>query len=106
MTAQERIEGLLNEVGQTIDDLPFFYRNDDRETARQAVRQRMRSGLFVSRNDYLDFICHQSDVIDRMEWALDSLLKRTPKRHECACRLGEMHTEDADECIDSVQPDT
>ena len=116
MTAQERIEGLLNKAGQTIDDLPFFYKDEARETAKQAVRQRMRSGWFVSRNDYLDFICHLTDVIDRMEWALDKTLQKIPAPKQelpftdlpddseeemaqsiiddpvPASRLGEMHT--------------
>ena len=79
MTCDERIEILLNRASQTIGDLPFFYKPEQREVAWQAVRERMRSGWFVSKNDYLDFICHQSDVIDRMEWALEKTLQRAPK---------------------------
>ena len=82
MTAQERIEGLLNKAGQTIDDLPFFYKAEDRKTAKETVRQRMRSGFFVTAKDYQDFVCHQSDVIDRLEWALEKTLARIPKREE------------------------
>lgn len=74
MTADERIERLLNKAGQTIEDCPFFYTKEQRSLAKEAVRKRMRSGLFVTVADYQDYILHLTDVIDRLEWALDKQL--------------------------------
>lgn len=79
MTADERIEQLLNRAGQTIDDLPFFYTREQRLAAKEAVRKRMKSGLFISLTDYQDMVLHLTDVIDRLEWALNNQLTRPHK---------------------------
>lgn len=94
MTADERIERLLNEAGQTIEDCPFFYTKEQRALAKEAVRKRMRSGLFVTVADYQDYILHLTDVIDRLEWALDKQLHRPKAEPADKLNLSEMHLSD------------
>lgn len=85
MTCDERIEALLNRAGQTISDLPkgdgkhLIY---DKELRKGAdVAQRAWHGIgegYVDIVDDLymhqDYILHLTDVIDRMEAALDNAL--------------------------------
>lgn len=94
MTADERIERLLNEAGQTIEDCPFFYGKGQRVLAKEAVRKRMRCGLFVTSADYQDYILHLTDVIDRMEWALDKQLHRPKHEEKQDISLSAMHLDD------------
>lgn len=82
MTTDERIEQLLNRAHQTLDDLPFFYTHEQRKTAIAATRERMHSGLFVTATDYQDMILHLTDVIDRLEWALENQLTRPHREKE------------------------
>lgn len=76
MTADERIENLLNSFGQTISDLPKpkasrrAYNWEHLDSANLAVyRWRGRQGPGTT-FDWEDYICHLCDVIDRMEAAL------------------------------------
>lgn len=94
MTADERIEKLLNHFGQTIADLPkpenlgngFFkarYCNESRHVAANSVLQCVVPGaLDIDQQDkgstlmaLEDYICHLADVIDRMEVALETALR-------------------------------
>lgn len=79
MTADERIEKLLNRFGQTIEDLPkasddfpydYAYSKESKNSARRAalVFAHDRNGF----NVLADYICHLADVIDRMEAALET----------------------------------
>lgn len=76
MTADERIENLLNAFGQTINDLPkaeapmYAYSREHLGSAiLAACRWRGNQSLSTSL-DCEDYICHLCDVIDRMETAL------------------------------------
>lgn len=77
MTADERIEKLLNAFGQTIADLPkpteegYAYEKDHRIRAREAALtwSDVRYAACPFLNDY---ICHMADIIDRMEIALET----------------------------------
>lgn len=86
MTADERIEKLLNRFGQTISDLPeptVYYRAytgvhraQASETALKWHEEDDSPQEFIP--DVLkvicctDYICHLADVIDRMEAALET----------------------------------
>lgn len=84
MTADERIEALLNRFGQTISDLPkpdkgkFAYLAPHRGFVEIAVNEWCRHDvdLMLLIDKYRDYICHLADVIDRMEVALETA-KRT-----------------------------
>lgn len=92
MTADERIEKLLNHYGQTISDLPkptvhwdgetttMAYTSVHREKASETALKWHKADSapqewqpdvikLVCRADY---ICHLADVIDRMEAALET----------------------------------
>lgn len=84
MTCNERLEALLNQAGQTISDLPngdgrhLIY---DRELRKCVVRA-SRDLHGISCDDLVDiidetrmvtdYILHLTDIIDRMEWALEN----------------------------------
>ena len=78
MTADERIEKLLNQFGQTISDLPkptykyYAYKAEPNLNAAFAARDWENSESFPSPSDLTDYICHLTDVIDRMEVALET----------------------------------
>ena len=65
MTANDRIEALLNRRGQTMADIPH---SDVTENAKRAVAE-MYGGY--SEENALRYIGHCAEVIDRLEWALD-----------------------------------
>jgi len=82
MTADERIEKLLNRFGQTISDLPKPDRRLDRLYGPYASETRLNyyhaarewSGWDSRTPDMAiaDYACHLCDVIDRMEIALET----------------------------------
>ena len=91
MTADERIEKLLNVFGTTIDDLPKPADNDfsgavygteslisAKKEALAFIMDEWRDTDLVPEIRYvveeflLDYICHLADVIDRMEIALET----------------------------------
>lgn len=81
MTADEHLEQLLNRAGQTISDLPKGNRKEgaypgQKVRAMQAVCQfdRMLDVSDVGILNCLDYILHLTDVIDRMEWALENVI--------------------------------
>ena len=79
MTANERIEKLLNRFGQTISDLP---RSKDEFNSTYSFAQlfmarceALKFANSIQKLDYTtDYICHLADVIDRMEAALETAL--------------------------------
>lgn len=82
MTCDERLEKLLNKAGQTISDLPKGNRNEGaypgkKVNAMQAVCQfdRMLDVSDIGTLNCLDYILHLTDVIDRLEWALDKTVR-------------------------------
>lgn len=64
MTANERIEALLNRAGQTISDLPEEYSH----TRKRAVMTRHSASYYSMANKIL----HLEDVIERMAQALNT----------------------------------
>ena len=83
MNADERIEKLLNEFGQTISDLPeadglhHVYESKHRQEAEKSVYKWHKfSGTYTEIVDVVEmnasYICHLADVIDRMERALSN----------------------------------
>lgn len=71
MTADERLEALLNRAGQTISDLPKRYEQEHRNTAFDAA-DKFGGSLAMTQN-FEDYILHLTDVIDRMETALENV---------------------------------
>ena len=78
MTTDERLEALLILAGQTISDLPkpqtadYAYRRDLLGRAYIAATTwhgRLNNGTY----DLADYILHLTDVIDRMETALENV---------------------------------
>ncbi len=87
MTADERIEKLLNRFGQTISDLPqstpesYAYKWEQLENVSYAALNWTKHNTFTVY--YLnEYLCHLADVIDRMEAALETAL-RCPKCYHC-----------------------
>ena len=105
MNADERIEKLLNRFGQTISDLPkpttelYAYESSTRLKASCTARN-WENGKHVY-STYYDYICHLTDVIDRMETALETATntmsclycKNKYRSLDCYCR-DESHVAD------------
>lgn len=74
MTADERLEKLLNKAGQTISDLPKAYTKEaEREAVDASYVWAGEDGeCFITP---IDYILHLTDVIDRLEWALDNVTR-------------------------------
>ena len=70
MTPDERLEALLNRAGQTISDLPKRYEQAVRNNAFDAA-DHFGGSLSMTQN-FEDYILHLTDVIDRMETALEN----------------------------------
>lgn len=95
MTADERIEKLLNRFGQTISDLPkavvntndvqMAYSGEHRHRATQAALEwHLPEAADSNMQDVVsvmaclkDYVCHLADVIDRMEIALETAVRCT-----------------------------
>lgn len=77
-SADKRIEELMNRAGQTISDLPKAYSYDQMIKAEETVTAYLAK-LYPDdpiRNEpenYLWFILHLTDIIDRLEWALENV---------------------------------
>ncbi len=69
MTANERLEVLLNCVNSTINDIPNTYDEETRKTIGDALRKRTRSPY--------DEIAYLGNIIVRLEQALAFVLKET-----------------------------
>ena len=77
MTADERIEQLLNRFGQTIEDLPNpksnKYSTYDWRTKRNLANAAIKWDEKDDDWDVVrDYACHLCDIIDRMEIALET----------------------------------
>ena len=92
MTADERIEALLNEFGQTISDLPtandYKLRHDQipnliaaMDTAEAWYDPESNEKIAYS---MMAYICHLVEIIDRMEWALENA--RVQRRKTVLCK--------------------
>ena len=84
MTADERIEKLLNRFGQTISDLPKPEESNKYYTyswhTKQNLHKAARKWDGIDNNHFSwdvvgDYACHLCDVIDRMEIALETAAK-------------------------------
>ena len=94
MTADERIEKLLNRFGQTISDLPKSADNDWSTPvyeSRHLISAKKAALVFMMdewqdadavpeiryevEECLLDYICHLADVIDKLEIALETAAK-------------------------------
>ena len=108
MTFDERIEALLNRAGQTISDLPkrdehFLFVRDSRSAAEHEVY------CYAQQNRYLldslamhqNYILHMTDVIDRMETALENVIG---ERDYLAERLREVDPDLCGVCVYAAQP--
>lgn len=79
MTPDERIEKLLNRAGQTISDLPkatnydFAYTNTDYALTIESV-QEFECCEDITTLEFADYILHLTDIIDRMETALENVI--------------------------------
>lgn len=78
MTCDERIEAPLNRAGQTIADLPDAYSYDEMIKAAETLTAYLAK-LYPDdpiRNEpenFLWYILHLTDIIDRMETALENV---------------------------------
>lgn len=109
MTADQRIEKLLNRAGQTISDLPksdgkhFTYNLGPRQEAEHAVFAFERTSGCADIIDCLsmhqDYILHLTDIIDRMETALENVCGERDYLRHVVCGLCTNFREDgADAC--------
>lgn len=110
MTADERLEALLNRAGQTISDLPKKgmevsepYPLDACPKANGAAWD-WYLNIGSDMDDYdstrtklvlKQYILHLTDIIDRMEWALDKTIR---ERAYLSRRLGDADC-DCDICV-------
>lgn len=85
MTANERLEALLNRAGQTISDLPTWGGDMRRlgRAKREALTEmgdRWTDFPTVSADEIplLEYILRLTDIIDRMEWALENAVPLKP----------------------------
>lgn len=99
MTADERIEKLLNRFGQTISDLPKPEESNKYYTyswhTKQNLHKAARKWDGIDNNHFSwdivgDYACHLCDIIDRMEIALETAVRCT----DC----GTCEIEHTDEC--------
>ena len=85
MTADERIEKLLNRFGQTISDLPkpderkkrYTYGWYTKLNLDKAARKWEGIDSYFSWDVVGDYACHLCDIIDRLEIALETAVRCT-----------------------------
>lgn len=97
MTPDERIEALLNRAGQTISDLPksdgkhLTYDRESRSSAEHGVFAYAKQSGYVDVIDCLamhqDYILHLTDIIDRMETALENVCGERDYLAERFCKV-------------------
>ena len=84
MTADERIERLLNRFGQTISDLPkpenkkYSYGWYTSQHIDKAAREWGKKDAYFDWAVVSDYACHLCDVIDRLEIALETAIRIMP----------------------------
>lgn len=115
MTCNERLEALLNRAGQTISDLPkageFTYAHLVNNpytvlVVEKAIHDYERFGYAEynskSTDDYrmaIDYILHLTDIIDRLEWALENVCGERDYLRRVICGLcSNFHEDGADAC--------
>lgn len=111
MTFDERLEALLNRAGQTIEDLPYSYRLDadkarcvSNVACRWFINEDSPDGvnlLNLVSIPLFQYILHMTDVIDRMETALENLIG---ERDYLAERLREVDPDLCGVCVYAAQP--
>lgn len=77
MNCDGRIEKTLNRAGQTISDLPKAYSYDQMIKAAETMTAYLAKlypddPIRDEPENFLWFILHLTDIIDRMEWALEN----------------------------------
>ena len=83
MTADERIEKLLNRFGQTISDLPkpenkeYSYGWYKMQHLDKAAIKWGKKDTYFAWDVVADYACHLCDVIDRLEIALETAVRCT-----------------------------
>lgn len=93
MTCDERIEKTLNRAGQTISDLPspIDYNIEQEEKAMEAAAQ-FGGGMEA-------YVMHLTDIIDRMEAALENVCGEMDYIRTVVCGLCTIFRKDgADTC--------
>lgn len=97
-SCDKRLEELLNRAGQTISDLPKDYLDTQCiQASYEAMKwccgdigQQFISGNFDI-NGREKYILHLTDIIDRLEWALDKTLReKAYLRAKCCYQCGSM----------------
>lgn len=83
MTADERIEKLLNRFGQTISDLPKPkqygpYSSKSRKNYYHAAREWTDWDSRMPNMALADYGCHLCDMIDKLEIALETATRLMP----------------------------
>ena len=76
MTTDERLEALLIRAGQTISDLPratnYDFAYTDHALAIESVHE-FECCEDITTLEFADYILHLTDIIDRMETALENV---------------------------------
>ena len=85
MTCDERIEALLNRAGQTISDLPKSYPYGQIGDAFNTAH--IWNGWRGKASAYGAYILHLTDIIDRLEWALDKTLREKAYLRSKCCYI-------------------
>lgn len=89
MTCDERLEALLNRAGQTISDLPKDYLDTSCILAFAGVQEWQSENKLSTQHICEKYILHLTDIIDRMETALENVcgerdwLKEMARFDEC-----------------------
>lgn len=84
MKCDERLEALLNRAGQTISDLPKTYPKAKIHTAVDAACDWNGINTIVA---FVQYILHLTDIIDRMETALENVCGERDYLHHTVCDL-------------------
>ena len=86
-SCDKRLEELLNRAGQTISDLPKSYPYGQIGDAFNTAH--IWNGWRGNASAYGAYILHLTDIIDRMEWALDKTLReKAYLRAKCCYQCG------------------
>ena len=107
MTADERLETLLNRTNQTLSDLKRNHTAHERLPALNAVKEYrgMNTKGYVCEWDYEEYILHLTDVIDVMETALENTLGTLDWMQTKCCALCFRVNEDWSEACETCDID-
>ena len=104
MTADERLELLLNRANQTLSELKHNHTARERVPALEAVKayRGLKPKEVACEWDYEEYILHLTDVIDVMETALENTLGTLGWMQTKCCalcfRLNEYGSDACDTC--------